>query len=134
MRPYLFTLKARVLTILVASAICLPLASAQQAGQLAEFERPYGYAHGQEQRPFEADTRDLHGNRVVINGLIGGGTSLGQGLYTGWGQTDGAAGMLGSGMALGNQLNVITNGSNNTIIIDSTQINTGDQTVIISGN
>ena len=41
--------------------------------------------------------------------------------------------MIGSGTAVGNQLNVITNGSNNTIIIDSTQINNGDQTVILNG-
>lgn len=108
-------------------------ASAQAASYTSEFERPYGYGYGDEQRPFEADTRDALGNRVIINGLIEGGTGLGTGLYTGWGQTEGASGMLGSGTAVGNQLNVITNGSNNTIIIDSTQINNGDQTVVLNG-
>ena len=70
---------------------------------------------------------------MVVNGLIGGGTGLGFGLNTGWGQTDGASGMIGSGTAVGNQLNVITNGSNNTIIIDATQINNGDQSVVLNG-
>jgi len=108
-------------------------ANAQAASYASEFERPYGFGYGEEQRPFEANTRDRLGNRVIINGLIEGGTGLGTGLHTGWGQTEGASGMLGSGTAVGNQLNVITNGSNNTIIIDSTQINNGDQTVVLNG-
>ncbi|MEM9938512.1 MAG: holdfast anchoring protein HfaA [Pseudomonadota bacterium] len=108
-------------------------AAAQAASVTSEFERPYGYAYGEESRPFDAGTRDRLGNRVIINGLIEGGTGLGTSLYTGWGQTDGASGMLGTGTAIGNQLNVITNGSNNTIIIDSTQINNGDQTVVLNG-
>ncbi|MEZ5946793.1 MAG: holdfast anchoring protein HfaA [Hyphomonas sp.] len=118
----------------VTAAALAPAAMAQEAGYLAEFERPYGWDYGTEDRPYDGtNTRDELGNRVVINGLINGGSSLGSGLYTGWGQTDGASGMIGSGMAVGNQLNVITNGSFNTIIIDSTQINTGDQTVVLTG-
>lgn len=109
------------------------LANAQAASYTAEFERPYGFAYGEEDRPFDANTRDLTGNRIIIDGLIEGGTGLSRGLYTGWGQTDGASGMIGTGTAVGNQLNVITNGSNNTIIIDSTQINNGDQTVVLNG-
>lgn len=123
-----FTLLAILLATSAGGAI------AQEAGYLAEFERPYGWDYGSEDRPYDADTRDELGNRVIINGLIGGGSSLGQSLYTGWGQTEGGTGMLGSGSAIGNQLNVITTGSNNTIIIDSTQINTGDQTVVVSEN
>ncbi|MEM1086689.1 MAG: holdfast anchoring protein HfaA [Pseudomonadota bacterium] len=115
-----------------AFALAAP-ASAQAASYTSEFERPYGFGYGEEQRPFSANTRDRSGNRVIINGLIEGGSGLGTGLYTGWGQTDGASGMLGTGTAVGNQLNVITNGSNNTIIIDSTQINNGDQTVVLNG-
>ncbi|MEL6956142.1 MAG: holdfast anchoring protein HfaA [Pseudomonadota bacterium] len=108
--------------------------SAQEAGSLGEFERPYGYGYGQESSPFSAGTRDANGNRVVVNGLIEGGTGLGFGLNTAWGQTSGASGLLGtSGNAVGNQLNVITHGSYNTIIIDSEQINNGDQTVSLNG-
>jgi len=121
---------ALAILISIASA---PTALAQQASYSAEFERPYGWDTTVAEQSYEPGSRDRYGNRVVINGLINGGTTLGQGLYTGWGQTDGASGMLGSGLAAGNQLNVVTNGSNNTIIIDSTQINTGDQTVIIGG-
>ncbi len=131
--------KRRNTTIGVAAAFGLvsvmaaSAASAQEAGYLAEFERPYGWDYGSEQRPYDANTRDLHGNRVIINGLLEGGTTLGQGLNTGWGAL-GGSGMLGSGSVIGNQLNVVTNGSNNTIIIDSTQINNGDQTVVVGGS
>ena len=101
----------------------------QEAGFTAEFERPSGFAYGQEDRPFDANTRDSAGNRVIINGrIMTGASTRGCGLATGWGQTGGATGLRGTGTAIGNQLNVITNGSNNTVIIDSTQINNGDQT------
>ncbi len=121
-------------TVLIASAaFAAPGAIAQEASHLSEFERPIGWDYGSESRAYDADTKDLHGNRVVINGLIQGGSSLGRGLNTGWGQTEGSTGMLGSGLAAGNQLNVVTNGSNNVIIIDSTQINNGDQTVVMGG-
>ncbi|MCA8900199.1 MAG: holdfast anchoring protein HfaA [Hyphomonas sp.] len=126
--------------ILSASALALSAlagapAMAQEAGYTAEFERPYGWSYGSEDRPYDAaNGRDELGNRVIINGLINGGSTLGQSLYTGWGQTEGGTGMIGSGMAVGNQLNVITNGSYNTIIIDSTQINNGDQTAVVSGD
>lgn len=120
--------------LFLAMCVAPMAASAQEAGYLSEFERPYGFGYGQESTPFSAGTRDGNGNRVVINGMIEGGTGLGLGLNTGWGQTSGATGLLGStGNAVGNQLNVITNGSYNTIIIDSTQINNGDQTVSLNG-
>ncbi|MEQ9314331.1 MAG: holdfast anchoring protein HfaA [Henriciella sp.] len=110
-----------------------PHANAQSASSTSDFERPYGYGYGQESQPFSAGTRDASNNRVIVNGLIEGGTGLGMSLNTGWGQTQGASGMIGTGTAVGNQLNVITNGNNNTVIIDSTQINNGDQTVVLNG-
>ena len=119
--------------VIVASAAFAPTADAQAASSASEFERPYGFGYGQESSPFTAASRDASNNRVIINGLINGGTGLGTGLYTGWGQTDGAPGMIGTGTAVGNQLNVITNGNYNTVIIDSTQINNGDQTVVLNG-
>ena len=120
------------LAALTAIAV-VPQAEAQAASTVSEFERPYGSGFGQEAQPFSAAGRDASGNRVIVNGLLEGGTGLGSGLYTGWGQTEGAAGMIGTGTAVGNQLNVITTGNYNTVIIDSTQINNGDQTVVLNG-
>lgn len=120
------------LAALTAIAV-VPQAEAQAASTVSEFERPYGFGFGQESQPYSAAGRDASGNRVIVNGLLDGGTGLGSGLYTGWGQTEGAAGMIGTGTAVGNQLNVITTGNYNTVIIDSTQINNGDQTVVLNG-
>ena len=120
------------LAALTAVAV-MPKAEAQAASSVSEFERPFGYGYGQESQPYSAAGRDASGNRVIINGLIEGGTGLGTGLYTGWGQTEGASGMIGTGTAVGNQLNVITTGNYNTVIIDSTQINNGDQNVVLNG-
>lgn len=130
------TFGVAAMTLAVAS-FAAPAATAQQASYTAEFERPFGADSNVLDNPFDisnsAGSRDLSNNRLIINGLLNGGSSLGQGLNTGWGQTQGAAGMLGSHGAIGNQLNVVTNGSNNTIIIDNSQINNGDQTVILNG-
>lgn len=120
------------LAALTAVAV-MPKAEAQAASSVSEFERPFGYGYGQESQPYSAAGRDASGNRVIINGVIEGGTGLGTGLYTGWGQTEGASGMIGTGTAVGNQLNVITTGNYNTVIIDSTQINNGDQNVVLNG-
>jgi holdfast attachment protein HfaA len=38
---------------------------------------------------------------------------------------------IGASSAIGNQLNVITQGNYNTVIIDSTQINNGDISAVI---
>ena len=130
-------------TLNIAAAFALALAghataSAQSAG-LSNYERPYGMGYGQEERPINGyNLRDGNGNLTITNGLIQGGSGLGYGLNTQWGQTDGFFGATGfgnanTGTAIGNQLNVITQGNYNTVIIDSTQINNGDQTAILNG-
>ncbi|MEM7493981.1 MAG: holdfast anchoring protein HfaA [Pseudomonadota bacterium] len=109
-------------------------AQAQRAGSDngARYTQPYGLNYGADVYGYRADNgRDANGNRVIIDGLLNGGSGLGYGLNTRWGQTEGYSGMIGS--ALGNQLNVTVDGNYNTVIIDSTQINNGDQTVILNG-
>ena len=109
-------------------------AMAQEASYSGEFERPWGFGYGEETRAYDPGTRDANGNRAIINGRIQTGdvSSLSFGLNTGWGATHGS-GMIGTGGAVGNQLNVSVQGNNNTIIVDSTQINNGDQTVYLNG-
>jgi holdfast attachment protein HfaA len=53
-----------------------------------------------------------------------GGLQFGGGFDLGW---------AGAGAAISNQMNVTTNGSFNTVTIDNTQINNGDQTAIFKG-
>ena len=126
--------------------LCAGIASAQSnpaANYTGEFERPYGFAYGQEERAFDANTRDINGNRVIIDGRIVVGDDLSSltttGVYgyrfagsgAGYNKTPGYYGQTNS--AVGNQLNVITQGSYNTVVIDSTQINNGDQEVVLNG-
>jgi len=118
-----FLTSAIGLTILAASA-----ASAQSTQTTAQWERPYGVAYGQEQRPWSGATasagaaaRSSAGNRVIIDGVI----------QTGVGVSSQLNGLFGGGVganatAIGNQLNVNVTGQWNTVIVNSTQINNGD--------
>jgi holdfast attachment protein HfaA len=56
-------------------------------------------------------------------GAVGSGGTLNTG-----GVGMGGAGMISSAQAIGNSLNVVTVGSNNTVIVNSHQTNNGDQT------
>lgn len=108
--------------------LCAPPALAQAPFSAGEFERGYGMDTGSFETPIEPGTRDQNGNRLIVDGRITTGQSS---LFGGLG--DGGVGDSLSGSAFGNQLTVVTQGSWNTVIVDSTQINNGDQTVIING-
>lgn len=102
-----------------------------------EFERPFGFGYGQEQATYDANTRDANGNRVILDGRIM--TGMDQSTLTtmsasagAWAQATGGAG-YSTGTAIGNQLNVITQGNYNTVIVNSTQINNGNQTTVLNG-
>lgn len=120
----------RSFTIAAAGALAVILAAsgaanAQTPSRLGDFERPVGFEFGGFDDPIEASTRDPNGNRTVINGRI----MQGQGSLFG-GLMDGDG---GDPFAVGNQLNVVTQGNWNTVIIDSTQINNGDVTAVMQG-
>lgn len=124
--------------------LALP-AAAQRSSSAAqvsgEFERPYGYGYGEEQQSYDANTRDASGNRVILDGRIMTGmdqSSLASsyGSAGAWSQSSAGAGFgtgIATGSAIGNQLNVITQGNWNTVIVNSTQINNGDQTTVLNG-
>lgn len=135
-------MKHAVKTVLIGTAAGLAglmgiaqTSHAQEAIVSGQFELPYGSGFSDYSTPYDPGTRDSAGNRIIVDGRIITGDSistLGMGLNTTWGSTSGT-GMIGQSMAIGNQLNVITTGSYNTIIIDSTQINNGNQTAILNG-
>jgi len=123
------------------------LQSAAHAGDYssaASYNSPYGLSAGAENRTVNPSLRDANGNLTLVNGqftssafsqqtgvqsmgTISAGTlsSLGTG-------TTGAA--YGNATAIGNSLNVVTVGSNNTVVVNSTQTNTGNQTASVSLN
>ena len=140
------TLKACFTATLLCGAMLESAAANPAARSTSDFERPYGFGYGQETQPFDAGTRDINGNRLIVDGqfVIGDdlstlstSTGLSQ---SGFGNTADGTSTAGAGFSFngpanvfGNQLNVITQGNNNTVIVDSTQINEGDQTVILNG-
>lgn len=122
MRPFFNGLLVGLATVAsVASA------NAQDFGA-AEANVPFGFGYGQEEQAFEPGTRDEFNNRVIINGRMGlEGSTLPLGMMFSDDST--LSGFDGPNSAIGNQLNVTVQGNWNTVIIDSTQINNGNQTV-----
>ena len=86
---------------------------------------PYGQQPGETNRAFNPSTRDANGNRVLVNQFSQFSNTAG---VSGEGS---GVGVSGSALAVGNQLNVVTNGNNNTVIVDSTQINNGNQEAVV---
>ena len=84
-----------------------------------DFQRGFGMDGDSFSQPINPSTRDANGNRVIINGQM----EL-QGTLTGGLMDNFATG--NAAQAVGNQLNVVTQGNYNTVIVDSTQINNGD--------
>jgi holdfast attachment protein HfaA len=71
-----------------------------------------------------AGTRDASGNRIIIDGIIQGGLDQSSISRT---SADASTGVgYGGSTAIGNNLTVITQGNWNTVIVNSTQTNTGD--------
>jgi holdfast attachment protein HfaA len=116
---------AIALTLLVLSA------SMASAGDWTNAAMYNGYGTSAENQASNYSMRDANGNLTMVNGQV---TSSiyqqGSGAqYAGGGVgTNGGASTYGQANAIGNQLSVVVLGSHNTTIIDSNQVNTGNQT------
>jgi holdfast attachment protein HfaA len=113
-----FILISAAMMAFAAPALADPLSSA------GDFERPFGMDYESFDTPIEASTRDENGNRVIINGRMQLEGTLSGGLMDSY----------GSAQAIGNQLNVVTQGNWNTVIVDSTQVNNGDVSAVVQGD
>jgi holdfast attachment protein HfaA len=93
----------------------------------ADFNAGYGRHSGSENRPVEFSTRDANGNRVIIDGIIQTGEDQSSFAWgSGAGEAYAGVGSLGGGStAIGNSLVVVTQGSYNTVIVNSSQVNNG---------
>ena len=130
-------------SIFAAAALLAALgcASTAQAGDYANastYNAPFGLQPGSENAPPNTSMRDANGNLTVVNGQFtsanfgtsAGASASGSGAgmaYAGAG-TSGASATQGTATAIGNQLNVVTLGSNNTVVVNATQTNNGNQT------
>jgi holdfast attachment protein HfaA len=90
-----------------------------------DFSSGFGMGWESFDTPINPSTRDENGNRVIVSGRM----EI-EGALTG-GLQDSFATGIGASSAIGNQLNVVTQGNYNTVIVDSTQINNGDITAVV---
>ena len=119
-------------TLLLAALGCA-FATAAAAGPYensANYNNPIGMTSAQENQTVNSSLRDANGNLTVVNGQITSSSfSEVNGVQNFSGGVGNPAGTLnGTATAIGNQLNVVTAGSNNIVIVSSTQTNNGDQT------
>ena len=134
---------------LIAALAALAAVSSAQAGcynSAASYNTGYGMTPDQENAPINASLRDANGNLTIVNGQF---TSSSMSQQTGVQQMSTIGGGMGTigtvsnstsgstststASAIGNQLNVVTVGNNNTVVVNSSQTNNGNQTATISG-
>ena len=115
---------------LVLLALCAaPAAQAQIWTNSAMYN---GYGAANQNTASNYSMRDANGNLTMVNGQVTSAqysaNSGAQSAYAGGVGMGGAQSTYGQATAIGNSLNVTVIGTHNTTIIDSTQINNGDQT------
>jgi holdfast attachment protein HfaA len=137
------------------STLCLAGGAEAQVTSASDYNHPYGMTQGGENAPVNPSLRDANGNLTLVNGQF---TSSGVGQQTGLqpmgslgmsslaasntvtsgasttttGAGAGGASMMGTASAIGNQLNVVTVGNNNTVVVNSRQTNNGNQTANVN--
>ena len=127
--------------ILTVAVLALPVmaadaASAQSTGSAgaAQFQAGYGASRYTTAQPASGSTRDANGNRLIVNGIIQSGASSYSSATAGVSSGYAGAGssnkgtVIGGASAIGNNLNVVIQGNRNTVIVNSTQTNTGNIT------
>lgn len=121
--------KILALPMLAGALLACGSAGAQSmSANSAAYNAGYGRVAGQENQPVEVGVRDANGNLVIVDGIIETGVDFSG--FAGAGATAGAgdtvAGAGGGATAIGNNLQVVTQGNDNVVIIDSNQVNTGN--------
>ncbi len=129
-------------------------ALAQDYSSSSDYSHPYGMTSGNTNAPVDPSLRDGNGNLELVNGQfltsamgqqsgvqnmnpLGGSSilanmaSAGSTSSSSSSSTTGGVGSVsttGTATAIGNSLNVVTVGNNNTVVVNSHQTNNGNQT------
>ena len=118
--------------ILIVALLAAGISTAAEAGDWTNSAMYNGYGASTQNTPSDYSMRDANGNLTMVNGQVtsssysaagAGSQSASSGVGMG-----GAGTAYGQATAIGNSLNVVVVGSHNTTIIDSQQVNTGNQT------
>ena len=118
-------------------------AQAQTMGNGGSFNGGYNRAPDAGNSPIDVSMTDINGNLVVVNGQIS--SAQAGSIFAGAGAVASASGIAGaadsfsgaggaSASAIGNNLSVVTEGNNNTVIVNSVQTNNGDVTATTNVN
>ena len=125
--------RTSIALVTVAFAVATVPAVAQSSGSagLSSFQSGYGGARQSVSSAQTGSTRDANGNRLVVDGIIQAGASTYSrqsggvsNSYTGGVGSQGNT--IAGSTAIGNNLNVVVQGSHNTVIVNSRQTNTGN--------
>lgn len=125
--PSRWTTTSRVIAILVLQAVTAEASAQSMSSSLSAYTHGYAANAGEYAAPIDPSTRDTSGNQVIVNGVMqhGSGASMfNQQTSNGAGSTSSGA-QYGVNTAIGNNITVYTQGSNNTIIVNATQTNNG---------
>lgn len=128
---------------IVLAGLLIASSGAAYAGDYSNasnYNTGYGMTAGEENQAVNPSLRDGNGNLTVVNGQF---TSSNMSQQSGVQQMSTISSMASQGSfsntsgvggtstatstAIGNQLNVVTVGNNNTVVVDSSQINNGNQ-------
>lgn len=120
----------------LAAGLALAGAAAAQTmrDNSAAYNAGYGRVAGQESRGVDYGTRDLSGNRLIVDGVIQTGDDQSFFSRVDGGVFSSGVGGGGSATAIGNNLVVVTQGNYNTVIITSVQTNNGNVSAGASGD
>ena len=117
--------------LLIGAVAALGLSTAARAGDWTNSASYNGFGNTTQNTPSNFSLRDANGNLTVVNGqFVGSSYSTSSGAQSAYAGGVGMGGqpMSGQATAIGNSLNVVVVGNHNTTVVDSNQINTGNQT------
>ncbi len=133
-RPFALTLPILVLASLGPVLASPGVASAQTMNaNSSAYNAGYGRTAGSENQAVSVQLTDASGNLTVVNGQIKSAAS-GSVFAGASGALDTFTGAGGSASAIGNNLNVVVQGNNNTVIVSAVQTNTGVVTATATTN
>jgi holdfast attachment protein HfaA len=124
-----------LMAVMAAGALAAADASAQSTGSsgAGQFQAGYGASRYTTAQASRGTTRDANGNRLIVDGIIQAGASSYSSSSAGAASAgsingSGTGTNIGGATAIGNNLNVVVQGNRNTVVVNSTQNNTGNIT------
>jgi holdfast attachment protein HfaA len=124
-------------TLAVLTLLAAPICGTAEAGDWTNSAAYNGYGAASQNQSSSYSMRDANGNLTMVDGRVTSSTySQGSGAQWAGGGVGGGGGLnaYGQATAVGNQLSVVVLGNHNTTIIDSTQVNNGNQTATTTLN